>query len=162
MDSRSADTDRLHRAFGVLREQLSEAIVGQAALIERLLIALLADGHLLVEGAPGLAKTSAIRALASDPRRELVVFGRGGSRQLGWLERNVRCRVRFLAEERGLRASSPLAIRGEPSVPPAIVLQSPQSQGLSAQPVAAAVWGIAMPPAEQRWGRLSWSVLTLR
>src|SRR5690606_35878318 len=38
--------------------------VGQTALIERLLIALLAAGHLLVEGAPGLAKTRAIRALA--------------------------------------------------------------------------------------------------
>src|SRR5690606_16190860 len=35
------------------------------ALVERLLVALLADGHLLVEGAPGLAKTSAIRALAA-------------------------------------------------------------------------------------------------
>jgi MoxR-like ATPase len=65
MDSRSDDTDRLHLAFSALREQLSQTIVGQAALIERLLIALLADGHLLVEGAPGLAKTSAIRALAS-------------------------------------------------------------------------------------------------
>ena len=59
------DTPRLHDAFRVLRESLSQEIVGQAALIERLLIALLADGHLLVEGAPGLAKTSAIRALAS-------------------------------------------------------------------------------------------------
>jgi MoxR-like ATPase len=38
--------------------------VGQEALVERLLIALLADGHLLVEGAPGLAKTRAIRELA--------------------------------------------------------------------------------------------------
>ena len=38
--------------------------------------------------------------------------GRSGSRTLLWLERNVRCRVRFLAEERGLRASSPLAIGG--------------------------------------------------
>src|SRR5688572_22310926 len=64
MDSRSNDNDRLHHAFSALREQLSQTIVGQAALIERLLIALLADGHLLVEGAPGLAKTSAIRALA--------------------------------------------------------------------------------------------------
>jgi MoxR-like ATPase len=59
-----AGTTRLHQAFGRLRDALSEQIVGQAALIERLLIALLADGHLLVEGAPGLAKTSAIRALA--------------------------------------------------------------------------------------------------
>ncbi|MBP6798984.1 MAG: AAA family ATPase, partial [Luteimonas sp.] len=40
-------------------------IVGQSALVERLLTALLADGHLLVEGAPGLAKTTAIRALAA-------------------------------------------------------------------------------------------------
>lgn len=53
-----------------------------------------------------------LRALAADPRRELLVFGRSGSRTLKWLERNVRCRVRFLAEERGLRASSPLAIAG--------------------------------------------------
>ena len=65
MDSRSDSNPRLHRAFSDLREQLSAEIVGQGELIERLLIALLADGHLLVEGAPGLAKTSAIRALAS-------------------------------------------------------------------------------------------------
>ncbi|KAF1709207.1 AAA family ATPase [Pseudoxanthomonas sangjuensis] len=56
---------RLHDAFRALRDDLSRQIVGQSALIERLLIALLADGHLLVEGAPGLAKTTAIRALAS-------------------------------------------------------------------------------------------------
>ncbi|WP_312768157.1 AAA family ATPase [Pseudoxanthomonas mexicana] len=55
----------LHEAFTRLRDDLSQTIVGQAALVERLLIALLADGHLLVEGAPGLAKTTAIRALAS-------------------------------------------------------------------------------------------------
>src|SRR5688572_17031482 len=65
MDSRSNDNDRLHHAFSALREQLSQTIVGQGELIERLLIALLADGHLLVEGAPGLAKTTAIRALAA-------------------------------------------------------------------------------------------------
>ncbi|MCD7097613.1 MoxR family ATPase [Stenotrophomonas sp. MMGLT7] len=59
------DGDRLHDDFIALRDALSATIVGQSALIERLLIALLADGHLLVEGAPGLAKTTAIRALAS-------------------------------------------------------------------------------------------------
>src|SRR5688500_13573379 len=64
-DQRPADVQRLHEAFGALRDALSAEIVGQSALIERLLIALLADGHLLVEGAPGLAKTSAVRALAS-------------------------------------------------------------------------------------------------
>lgn len=65
MDSRSEDMSRLHATFTALREALSTEIVGQAGLVERLLIALLADGHLLVEGAPGLAKTSAIRALAA-------------------------------------------------------------------------------------------------
>ena len=55
----------LHAAFSTLRESLAAAIVGQSALVERLLIALLADGHLLVEGAPGLAKTTAIRTLAA-------------------------------------------------------------------------------------------------
>jgi len=46
-----------------------------------------------------------VRALAADPRRELLVFGRSGSTTLRWLERNARCRVRFLAEERGLRTA---------------------------------------------------------
>lgn len=55
----------LHQEFTALRDALSSEIVGQSLLVERLLIALLADGHLLVEGAPGLAKTTAIRALAS-------------------------------------------------------------------------------------------------
>ena len=63
--SPDSQATHLHDAFRNLREALSQEIVGQAALIERLLIALLADGHLLVEGAPGLAKTSAIRALAA-------------------------------------------------------------------------------------------------
>jgi MoxR-like ATPase len=43
--------------FTALREAVSAAVLGQPVLVERLLIALLADGHLLVEGLPGLAKT---------------------------------------------------------------------------------------------------------
>ncbi|MCP3686909.1 MAG: MoxR family ATPase [Gammaproteobacteria bacterium] len=46
-----------------LKQFTSEKIIGQQALIERLLIAILADGHLLVEGAPGLAKTRAIKVI---------------------------------------------------------------------------------------------------
>lgn len=46
-----------------LKEYVSEKIIGQQALINRLLIAILADGHLLVEGAPGLAKTRAIKVI---------------------------------------------------------------------------------------------------
>jgi MoxR-like ATPase len=47
-----------------LKDYLTSQIVGQDELVERLLIALLADGHFLVEGPPGLAKTRAIKALA--------------------------------------------------------------------------------------------------
>ena len=54
-----------HTAFNQLREELKQLIIGQDNLIDRLLIALLADGHLLVEGAPGLAKTTAIKELAA-------------------------------------------------------------------------------------------------
>lgn len=50
--------------FKQLKEYLSENIIGQTHLVDRLLIALLADGHLLVEGAPGLAKTKAIKDLS--------------------------------------------------------------------------------------------------
>ncbi|NKB38229.1 MAG: AAA domain-containing protein [Gammaproteobacteria bacterium] len=46
-----------------LKHFISEHIIGQKTLVNRLLIALLADGHLLVEGAPGLAKTRAIKVL---------------------------------------------------------------------------------------------------
>ncbi len=59
------EPEQLRQDFQRLRRQVAQQILGQEALIERLLIALLADGHLLVEGAPGLAKTKAIKALAS-------------------------------------------------------------------------------------------------
>jgi len=47
-----------------LKEHISQQIIGQEALVDRMLIALLCDGHLLVEGAPGLAKTRAIKSLS--------------------------------------------------------------------------------------------------
>lgn len=54
-----------HRAeILALRQFLSSQILGQEKLIDRLLIALLANGHILVEGAPGLAKTKAIKELS--------------------------------------------------------------------------------------------------
>jgi len=51
--------------FDRLREHLEECVLGQPVLIDRLLIALLSNGHLLVEGAPGLAKTTAVKAVAA-------------------------------------------------------------------------------------------------
>ena len=53
-----------YQAFQSLQQHVSQHIIGQEILVERLLIALLADGHLLVEGAPGLAKTRAIKVLS--------------------------------------------------------------------------------------------------
>ncbi|MEH6595036.1 MAG: MoxR family ATPase [Colwellia polaris] len=50
--------------FSSLKEHLSSQIIGQHSLVENLLIALLANGHLIVEGPPGLAKTRAVNALA--------------------------------------------------------------------------------------------------
>ena len=50
-------------AFANLRSFIAARIIGQTRLVDRLLMALLADGHLLVEGAPGLAKTRAIKVL---------------------------------------------------------------------------------------------------
>lgn len=54
----------LQSKFDSLGHYLNEQIIGQQKLVERLLIAMLADGHLLVEGAPGLAKTRAIKCLS--------------------------------------------------------------------------------------------------
>lgn len=48
-----------------LSNHLNQMVLGQEELVNRMLIALLADGHLLVEGAPGLAKTRAIKMLSS-------------------------------------------------------------------------------------------------
>jgi len=50
--------------FQELKSYVAEKIIGQDRLIDRLLITLLANGHLLVEGAPGLAKTRAIKVLS--------------------------------------------------------------------------------------------------
>ncbi len=47
-----------------LQGRMGRSIVGQEQVLERLLIGLLANGNLLVEGLPGLAKTRAIKALA--------------------------------------------------------------------------------------------------
>ena len=48
-----------------MRAELAGVVIGQRAMIDRLLVGLLADGHVLLEGVPGLAKTLAVRALAA-------------------------------------------------------------------------------------------------
>ncbi len=49
---------------GPLREQLARVVVGQEQLLDRLVMALLTNGHVLIEGVPGLAKTLTVRTLA--------------------------------------------------------------------------------------------------
>ena len=61
---KNTPADTALTAFNSLRGYLNSQILGQENLVQRLLVALLADGHLLVEGPPGLAKTRAIKALA--------------------------------------------------------------------------------------------------
>lgn len=50
--------------FDLLRQEINKAIIGQHYMIDRLLIGLLGNGHVLLEGVPGLAKTLAIKTLA--------------------------------------------------------------------------------------------------
>ena len=51
--------------IGNLRKEIAQVIVGQEYLVDRLLVGLLANGHVLLEGVPGLAKTLSVRTLAS-------------------------------------------------------------------------------------------------
>ncbi len=64
MQAETVTRSELSQRFITLSQSLEASILGQSRLVRRLLIALLADGHLLVEGAPGLAKTTAIKALS--------------------------------------------------------------------------------------------------
>ena len=66
-DATSATNDRTREASAFahrLREEIGSVIVGQRYLIDRLLVGLLANGHVLLEGVPGLAKTTAVKTLA--------------------------------------------------------------------------------------------------
>jgi MoxR-like ATPase len=64
---RLAVHNRMHNQPSIiaLRQALTQTIVGQSALLDRLVIGLLAGGHILVEGLPGLAKTTAVKTLAA-------------------------------------------------------------------------------------------------
>src|SRR6478752_4695441 len=60
-----------HDDIIALGQRINQSIIGQASMVERLLLGLLANGHLLVEGLPGLAKTRAIKSLAKNLDAEL-------------------------------------------------------------------------------------------
>jgi len=54
----------MNQKIALLKAELGKAVIGQEAMIEGLLVGLLCDGHILVEGVPGLAKTTTINALS--------------------------------------------------------------------------------------------------
>lgn len=60
--------EKLRAACGAVRQQLAKVVVGQEEVVEQMLIAMLARGHCLLEGVPGLAKTLMIRSLAETMR----------------------------------------------------------------------------------------------
>src|SRR3954469_1177962 len=62
-EERSAVTE-LNAALNAVRSEISKVIVGQHQLVELLLIGLLCDGHILIEGVPGVAKTLAAKLMA--------------------------------------------------------------------------------------------------
>ena len=55
-----------------LKKRMDAAIIGQEHVVERILIGLLANGNLLVEGLPGLAKTRAVKSLARELEADAV------------------------------------------------------------------------------------------
>lgn len=65
LNPKRKDSKELLSSFQDLMHYLNQMVIGQEELIKSLMVALLADGHLLVEGAPGLAKTRAIKILCS-------------------------------------------------------------------------------------------------
>lgn len=74
--TRSHAAHDISAAIDQWRHHLNQRVLGQANLVDRLLIAVLCDGHLLIEGAPGLAKTKVIRELAAglDARFKRIQF----------------------------------------------------------------------------------------
>src|SRR6187455_213206 len=61
----SQQVQELGRWITPLREQVAHVVVGQKYLVDRLLLGLLANGHVLLEGVPGLAKTLTVKTIAS-------------------------------------------------------------------------------------------------
>src|SRR2546430_16571433 len=59
------EVQELGRWIPALREQVSHVVLGQKYLVDRLLLGLLANGHILLEGVPGLAKTLTVKTMAA-------------------------------------------------------------------------------------------------
>src|SRR5207344_402799 len=63
-DRLTEDTIKLQGRFAALKSEVNKVLVGQDDMLHRLLLGLLAGGHVLLEGVPGLAKTLVVKTLA--------------------------------------------------------------------------------------------------
>lgn len=63
-DKTQENIEKITRQIATLEKEISQVIIGQHSLIQRLIVGLIANGHILLEGVPGLAKTLSIRTLA--------------------------------------------------------------------------------------------------
>lgn len=66
-----SDISRAAHACAAVKAEIQKVIIGQERLIERLLVAILSDGHILLEGVPGLAKTKVLTALTKSVHGEM-------------------------------------------------------------------------------------------
>jgi len=64
LESVREDLERVSASFGAMKAEVGRVVVGQNYMVERLLIGLLSGGHILLEGVPGLAKTTTVQAVA--------------------------------------------------------------------------------------------------
>ncbi len=64
VDALKEEIERAHESIGRIKTEISKVLVGQRHLVDGLLMGLFTKGHILIEGVPGLAKTSAVKALA--------------------------------------------------------------------------------------------------
>ena len=84
MTQSQGDIDAALASLQTVRSEVGRAVLGQQEVIDQLLIALMADGHVLHEGAPGLGKTLLVRSLAQCVRKKKT-----NVLVLGALSRNV-------------------------------------------------------------------------
>ena len=64
LESLKPEVDAFSEKLAAVQREVGRVVVGQQYMVERLLLALIADGHILLEGLPGLAKTTAVKTLA--------------------------------------------------------------------------------------------------
>ena len=65
MNESSANPDQISEAIKTLRQHINSGLIGQSKVVDQVIIALLASGHVLIEGVPGLGKTLLVQTLAS-------------------------------------------------------------------------------------------------